>query len=179
MNRRALERLFVHNRFTYTLETIIQAGRARIPLLSVPIRTNHDLRPSRLVKSIPSYVRRSLVTIVRIYMTYQPFQFFAYPGFVFFLGGFLISLRFLFYHVTSEATGHVQSLILAALLMGIGFFLGVIGLIADLISVNRKLLEKIEFNQYQLNVNSKASPAVVTPVNYQRSPILGDISVPN
>ena len=143
MSRDAAMRLNVFNEYTYTLETIIQAGQKGVAIASVPIRINEDLRPSRLVKSIPHYILRSISTIVRIFMTYRPFRFFAIPGFVSFGLGLLISFRFLYFYFTRPSSGHIQSLILAALLLGTGFFLGVIGLLADLVSVNRKLLENI------------------------------------
>ena len=145
ISRNAAMQLNVFNEYTYTLETIIQAGQKGIVTVSVPVRTNKDLRPSRLVKSIPGYISRSIMIIIRIFMTYKPFKFFAIPGVTSFVLGFLIGLRFLYFYFTSGGSGHIQSIILAALLMGIGFFLTVIGLLADLISVNRKLLEKVDW----------------------------------
>src|SRR5262245_37216147 len=150
MSRSAAMQLHVFNEYTYTIETIIQAGQKGMTITSVPIRTNGDLRPSRLVKSIPSYIRRSLLTILRIFVTYRPFQFFAAQGVVVFSAGFLIGLRFLYYFATGDGNGRVQSLILAALLMGIGFSLGVVGLLADLIAVNRQLLEKLDWRMHVL-----------------------------
>lgn len=143
-SRSAAARLNVFNEYTYTLETIIQAGLKNMAVVSVPVRTNKPLRPSRLVRSIPDYLRRSFLTIVRIFMTYQPFRFFALPGVLVFSVGLAIGLRFLYFYLTGQGSGHVQSLILAALLLGSGFFLVVVGLLADLISVNRKLLEKLD-----------------------------------
>jgi glycosyltransferase involved in cell wall biosynthesis len=145
ISRNAAMQLNVFNEYTYTLETIIQAGQKGIVTVSVPVRTNKDLRPSRLVKSIPGYISRSIMIIIRIFMTYKPFKFFAIPGVISFVLGFLIGLRFLYFYFTVGSSGHIQSLILTALLLGMGFFLSVIGLIADLISVNRKLLEKLDW----------------------------------
>jgi len=145
MSRDAAMRLHVFNDYTYTLETIIQAGQKGMIVTSVPIGTNEDLRPSRLVKSIPSYVWRQVMTLLRIFMTYRPFRFFAVPGTLLFSLGVAIGVRFLYFYFTKRGAGHVQSLILAALLVGIGFFLTVIGLLADLISVNRKLLERVDW----------------------------------
>jgi glycosyltransferase involved in cell wall biosynthesis len=153
MSRKAAMQLNVFNEYTYTLETIIQAGQKNMAIVSVPIRTNDDLRPSRLVKSIPSYIRRSILTIVRIFMTYKPFRFFVVPGVVSFTLGFIIGLRFLYFYFSGHGTGHIQSVILAALLMGSGFFLGMTGLLADLISVNRKLLEKIDWRVREMEEN--------------------------
>jgi glycosyltransferase involved in cell wall biosynthesis len=164
MSREAAMRLNVFNDYTYTLETIIQAGQKGMAVAHVPVRTNPDLRPSRLVRSIPSYLRRSLLTIVRIFMTYQPFRFFAVPGAVFFGAGLLVGLRFLYFYFTDEGGGHVQSVILAALFLGLGFFLVVVGLLADLIAVNRQLLEKIDWRVRQLEERLSAkSPREGTP----------------
>jgi len=150
MSRDAAMQLHVFNEYTYTLETIIQAGQKGMVVTSVPIRTNEDLRPSRLFKSIPSYIQRQILTILRVFMTYKPFRFFAVPGVILFSLGMLIGLRFLYFYLTKAGAGHVQSLILAALLMGMGFFLAIVGLLADLISVNRKLLEKVDWRAQKI-----------------------------
>lgn len=143
ISRSAAMQLNVFSEYTYTLETIIQAGQKGMAITSVPIRINGDLRPSRLVRSIPCYIFRSISTIVRITMTYKPFKFFAVPGIISFVCGFMIGLRFLYYYITLGGQGHIQSLILGALLLGNGFFLVVVGMLADLISVNRKLMESL------------------------------------
>jgi glycosyltransferase involved in cell wall biosynthesis len=150
MTRNAAMRLKVFNEYSYTLETIIQAGLKGMAITSIPVRTNVTRRPSRLFRSTPDYVTRQTLTIVRIVMTYRPFAFFAVPGTFLFLGGFLLGVRFLYYYVTVGGAGHVQSLILAALLMGSGFFLAIVGLMADLISVNRKLLEGLDWRLQRL-----------------------------
>ncbi len=145
INREAAMKLQVFNEYTYTVETIIQAGQKGMAITWVPVRTNDRLRPSRLVRSIPSYVRSQVLTMFRIFITYKPFRFFAFLGSLLFLGGFAIGARFLYFYFTGRGGGHVQSLILAALLMGSGFFLAVVGVLADLISVNRKLLERLDW----------------------------------
>jgi glycosyltransferase involved in cell wall biosynthesis len=145
MTRSAAMRLNVFNDYSYTLETIIQAGLKGMAVASVPVGVNAPLRPSRLFRSSSHYLSRQGSVIVRIFMTYRPFRFFAVPGAISFLAGFLIGLRFLYFYITGSGAGHVQSLILAALLMGIGAAFVTIGLIADLISVNRKLLEQLEW----------------------------------
>jgi len=150
MSRDAAMRLNVFNEYTYTLETIIQAGQKGMAIASVPISINEDLRPSRLVRSIPDYIMWSVLTIVRIFMTYRPFRFFAIPGLISFGLGLLIGLRFLYFYFTGPGSGHIQSLILGALLLGAGFFLFIMGLMADLISVNRKLLEKLDYRMRQI-----------------------------
>ena len=144
-SRKAALQMHVFNEFSYTLETIIQAGQKGMAIVDVPIRTNPQMRPSRLVRSIPHYVQKSFLTILRIFMTYQPFTFFAIPGLISFLAGFLLGVRFLYFYFTVGGAGHIQSLIFAAILLGLGSFLVVTGLLADLISVNRKLLERIDW----------------------------------
>jgi glycosyltransferase involved in cell wall biosynthesis len=155
MSRDAAMRLHVFNDYTYTLETIIQAGQKGMVVTSVPIRTNKDLRPSRLVTSIPDYIRHQVLTLLRIFMTYQPFRFFAVPGIALFSLGMLIGLRFLYFYVTRAGAGHIQSLILAALLMGMGSFLTIVGLLADLISVNRQLLERVDWRVQKIEETLK------------------------
>jgi len=145
MTREAAMKLHVFTEYTYTLETLVQAGRHGMAVSSVPIRIHPPTRSSRLMKGIVPYVRRQAVTLLRIGMTYQPFYFFSVPGLLSLLVGFSISLRFLFHYVRGDGSGHVQSLILSALLMGLGFLLIVVALIADLIAVNRKLLEDLDW----------------------------------
>jgi hypothetical protein len=131
--------------YTYTLETIIQAGQKNMAITYVPVRVNDDLRPSRLLKSIPSYIKRSVFTIIRIFVIYRPFRFFATIGAALFGTGFLIGLRFLFYYIQGEGDGRVQSLILASVLLGMGFQAVLIAFIADLLSANRKLMEDVRY----------------------------------
>lgn len=155
MSKKAALELNVFSEYTYTLETIIQAGQKRMAIASVPIRVNGDLRPSRLVKSISSYVRRSILVIGRIFVTYKPFSAFAFCGGLAFLPGLALGIRFLIFFLNGNGDGHVQSLILAALLMGVGFFLYIFGIVADLISVNRKLLEKINVRLQLLEIRTR------------------------
>jgi len=152
ISREAALRLNVLSEYTYTLETIIQAGRAGMAIESVPVRVNGDLRPSRLVRSIPSYVRRSLITIARIFMTYKPLRFFMVPGLVFFGAGVLVGLRFVYFYVIGEGAGHIQSLILTAILLLVGVQLALFGLVAELIGNNRKMLEDIQWRMRKLEV---------------------------
>ncbi len=145
MSRSCAGQLNVFSDYTYTLETIIQAGQKAMAITSVPVRVNREIRPSRLVKSIPAYIMRSAVTVLRIFVVYQPFKFFMAVGSLLLLLGLALGLRFLyFYFVTGTGGGHVQSLILASILLGMGFQTCLIAFIADLLSVNRKLLEQIK-----------------------------------
>ncbi len=143
-SRNAAMQLNVFNEYTYTLETIIQAGQKGMAITSVPIRTNGYLRPSRLVKSIPSYIQRSILTILRIFITYRPLRFFTILGSVPFTLGFLLCVRWLVLFFGDPIRSRAPSLILAAILILIGFQLWMFGLVADLMAVNRKLLEDIQ-----------------------------------
>jgi len=138
-------RLNVFNAYTYTLETIIQAGLSNLTVVSVPVRTNPDLRPSRLVKSIPNYVKRSLVTILRVFVIYRPLTLFLWLSVLLTTIGVALGIRYLAFFIAGDGGGHVQSLILAALCLMLGGLSFMIGLIADLIATNRKLLEQIDF----------------------------------
>ncbi|MGR8979084.1 MAG: glycosyltransferase family 2 protein [Gammaproteobacteria bacterium] len=144
IHREAALRLNVFSNYTYTLETIIQAGHKGIAITSVPIRTNPFLRPSRLMKSTYSYVFRSLLTIGRIFMTYQPLKFFLLIGSIPFLLGFLLGVRWLLLFAIGTTKAHVPSLVLVAILVLMGFMLWILGLMGDLMAVNRNLLEEIQ-----------------------------------
>ena len=145
MTRETAMRLNVFNAYTYTLETIIQAGLSNLAVVSVPVRTNPDLRPSRLVRSIPNYVKRSLVTIIRVFVIYRPLALFMWASTILTLVGLALGARYLGYLFVGHGGGHVQSLILAALCIMLGALSFMIGLVADLIATNRKLMEQIDF----------------------------------
>ena len=150
-SREAALRLNVTNEYTYTLETIIQAGRQKIAMQSVPIRTNPELRKSRLFSSMFGYVKRSMVTIIRSFMLYKPLMFFGTIGILLFLVGFGIGVRFLILWATGHGVGHVQSLILAStfILMGVQTF--IIALLADVIASSRKLIEDVQYHVRKLD----------------------------
>ena len=154
MSRDAAMRLNVFNNYTYTLETIIQAGQKNMAITYVPVRINPDLRPSHLVSNIPQYILKSVSTMGRIFVTYRPLLFFFTLGLLTFLVGLLIGIRFLVFYYSGEGGGHIQSLILSALLIGMGFQVIVLGIVADLIAVNRKLLEKIDWHTQRIEVRS-------------------------
>lgn len=147
ISRNAAQRLMVFNDYTYTLETIIQAGQKNMAITSVPIRVNEDLRPSRLVKSVPSYINRSISTIIRIFVIYRPFQFFGAIGVSLFLIGLLLGSRFLFYYFSGNGEGHIQSVVLSGVFLGIGFQTILVAFLADLMAANRKLLEDVRYFQ--------------------------------
>jgi len=143
--------------YSYTLETLIQAGVRRMAIEHVPIRTNPPTRPSRLMKGIPQFLSHSGATIIRAYATYRPMRVFFGLGLAMFLVGMGISLRFLYFYLTDGGGGHVQSLILAAVLLIIGFQVFLIGLLADLIGANRKILEKILYRLRTLESQTVAN----------------------
>ena len=144
-SREAAMHINVMNNYTYTLETIVQAGRSSWAITSVPVRTNGELRKSRLFHSMGAYVKRSMITIIRAYMMYRPLRFFSVLGLIPFTGGFLIGLRFLIYWLKGSGSGHIQSLIFASTLMLLGFMTFIVGLQADVIANNRKILEDIQY----------------------------------
>lgn len=146
-SREAAMRINVVNDYTYTLETIVQAGRSRMAITSVPIRTNPELRKSRLFHSMWGYVKKSMLTILRAFMWYNPLYCFSVVAAVPTLIGLGIGIRFLVYFFIGQGQGHVQSLILACTLLIMGFITFMIGLVADVIAANRKILED---TQYQI-----------------------------
>lgn len=163
MSRQAASSLNVFNRYTYTLETIIQAGQKNLKIISVPIRVNADMRPSRLVSSVASYVRKSFFVIVRIFIIYQPFRFFMLLGSLIFMMGAAIGMRFVYYYLTSSGAGKIQSLILAAVLLIIGFQTMLLAFLADLLSVNRQLLEELQATQRAQKTLPERHAASVPP----------------
>ena len=141
--REAALRMTIVSEFSYTLESIIQAGKKRMAIAHVPVAVNARTRESRLFDSIFSYIKRSGATIVRIYAMYEPLKVFTYLGLTIFAAGLALALRYAYYVFYSEGFRHTGSLIAAAVLMIVGFMVLVIGLVADLISANRKLLEDL------------------------------------
>ncbi|MGE5473055.1 MAG: glycosyltransferase family 2 protein [Ignavibacteriales bacterium] len=156
-SREAALKLNVVSEYTYTLETIIQAGRKNMAIVSVPVRTNEELRKSRLFKNMYSYIKRSVSTIIRIFIMYKPLKFFVSLGAIIFLLGFIIALKFIYFYLSGHGNGHIQSLILATLLILIGFQTGVIGLQADLISSNRKILEDVQYRVRKIEYDKNKS----------------------
>lgn len=145
LSRDAALRTLVLSNYSYTLETLIQAGARRAAVLSVPIGINPQTRPSRLMRSIPQYIRKSTVTIVRAYAMYQPLRVFVTLGSILIVLGLLPGIRFLYFYFSGNRVGHVQSLILAAVLIIVGFQIVLIGLVADVLASNRKLLEEVVY----------------------------------
>ena len=157
MNREAALRINVISRFTYTLETIIQAGKKNLAITHVPVETNEKLRDSRLFTNIYTYVKRSISTIFRIYTMYEPLKTFLWIGGIIFSVGMIISIRFLYFYLMGNGAGHVQSLIFAAVLFIIGFQTMVMGLMADLIGSNRRLIENMLYRLRKQEVDNNGT----------------------
>lgn len=143
-SREAALQMNVVNEYTYTLEQIVQAGRTKIPIMSVPIRTNEELRPSRLFSSMFGYVKKSMLTIIRAYLMYKPMRFFFALGCIPFVLGVLLGIRFLVFYLNGSGNGNVQSLILCSMLILISVMVWVVGLLADVMAANRKILQEIQ-----------------------------------
>ena len=159
-SREAALQMNVISRFTYTLETIIQAGKKNLAISHVEIRTNKTLRESRLFSSSLAYIKQSVATIARIYTMYEPLKTFSYIGAAIFGLGFLVGLRFLYFYITAGGMGHIQSLILAAVLLIVGFQVFIMGLLADIIGSNRQLIENVlhRVRKMELGDSEKKDP---------------------
>ena len=144
-SRDAALRLNVVNEYTYTLETIIQAGHNKMAMTSVPIRTNAETRPSRLFSSMWRYMKRSATVITRSFVMYSPLRFFSILGTILMLIGTVLGVRFLIYMGMGDGDGHIQSLILTAILLLGGFQTITIGLLGDTIAANRKIMEDMQY----------------------------------
>ncbi len=158
-------RLNVFGDYTYTLETIIQAGRKGIPITCVPVRVNPATRPSRLVRNIPSYVYRSMWSIARVFVLYKPLRFFFLIGALLLLPGVVLGLRFLLNFLAGSGAGHIQSLILAAILIVTAMIVFVAGVLSDLTASNRVLLEEIRMRQLRAEIEQCRRPSTSNPAN--------------
>ena len=167
-SREAALRLNILTNFTYTLETIMQSGEKPITILSVPTRSNPPTRPSRLFTGVGQYLRRQIPTVLRLFWVYQPLKTFTFIAAAFLSVGLILGLRFLYFYIFGTGAGHVQSLILAAVLLIVGFQILILGLVADLLAANRRLMEdtlyrvrKIELMSLsQVNVEATACEVV-------------------
>lgn len=143
-SREAAQKINIFDNYTYTMETIIQAANKGLKIQSVPIRVNDDLRPSRLVKNNLDYIRRSVFTMMRFVIIYRPFRFFMRLALIIFFIGALLSVRFLYFYLTGDGRGHIQSLIFSAILILISIQSLFFAVIADLLAINRKLIEDVQ-----------------------------------
>ena len=149
-SKEAAMALNVFDNYTYTIETVIQSKTKGLHILSVPIRVNDEQRKSRLVKNIFTYIQKNSITILRMFIIYRPFRFFAIFGGVLSLIGLSILARFLYFYFIGQGNGHIQSLIIASILIIIGFQTCIFGIFADLLGINRKLLEDIQIRTKKL-----------------------------
>lgn len=143
-SKEAALKINVFDNYTYTMETLIQAGAKGLKVLSVPVRVNPKLRDSRLVKNIFSYVIKSAKTILRMFIVYRPFRFFILLASIFGVIGILPALRFMYYYMAGSGSGHIQSLIFASIFLITSVLLSIVAVIGDLLSINRRLLEDIQ-----------------------------------
>jgi glycosyltransferase involved in cell wall biosynthesis len=156
LSREMALRTIVLTQYSYTLETLIQAGAGKLRVVNVPIRTNPSTRPSRLMRGIPDYLANSSVTIVRAYTMYRPLRVFTTLGGVMSFIGTLLGVRYVYFILAGQAGGHVQSLILAAILVIVGFQVLLIGLVADLIGFNRRMIEELLYRVRRMEVAEEA-----------------------
>jgi glycosyltransferase involved in cell wall biosynthesis len=157
ISRDAALRTLVLSEYSYTLETLIQAGAKHLVVAYVPVRTNPQTRPSRLMRNIPHFMAASTSTILRAYTMYRPLRVFTAISALMILGGLFWGLRYLYFYLNHQGAGHIQSVILAAVLMIVGFQVFLIGLVADLIGFNRKIIEEILYRIRRVEMDS-ASP---------------------
>lgn len=163
-SRDAALRMNVINDYTYTLETIVQAGREKMAVISVPIRTNPELRESRLFHSMWGYIKKSMLTIIRTYLMYRPLYFFMVIGGLCSTVGIAVFFRFFLFYLGGNGNGHIQSLIFASMMIIIGFQTIVVGLLGDVISANRKILQDVQYHMRKLDydLESQKNPVYET-----------------
>ena len=155
-SREAALRLNVFSRFTYTLETLIQAGKKHLAVAHVPVGVNHQLRESRLFPNLWFYIKRSVSTMVRIYALYEPLKVFSYAGGSMLLVGSALLLRFFYYHFTADgAAGHVQSFLAAMMLIALGIVTILIGVVSDLMAASRHLMEDVQYRLRRMEVERR------------------------
>lgn len=162
-SRDAALRMIVLSEYSYTLETLIQAGTGSLRVAYVPVRTRPEVRPSRLMKSVLEYLAQSALTLLRAYAMYKPMRIFLIAGGIMILAGLVPAARFLYYFFTSDGTGHIQSLIFAAVFLIVGFQVLLIGLLADLIGLNRKILEDLLYRVRKLELSDDEKGGVKSP----------------
>jgi glycosyltransferase involved in cell wall biosynthesis len=152
--RRAALRTIVLGNYSYTLETLIHAGAQKLVVEFVPVETNPQTRPSRLMRNLFHYLAHSTATLIRAYTIYSPLRVFSFFGAVFLMGGLLLGIRYLYFYFNGQGAGHIQSVILAAVLLIVGFQVLLIGLLADLIGSNRRILEEILFRIKRMELDT-------------------------
>lgn len=154
-SRNAAIQMNIFDNYTYTLETIIQAKAKGLVIENVEIDVNPELRKSRLFSNMYIYIRRSIFTMLRMFIVYRPFRFFITVGILFLLAGLIPGVRFVWYFLTGDGQGHIQSLILAAILLLTGVQVSLIAVLSELIAINRKLLEDIQSRVKSVDLQNK------------------------
>jgi glycosyltransferase involved in cell wall biosynthesis len=155
ISREAALRTLVFSNYSYTLETLIQAGAHRTPVEYVPVRTNPHTRPSRLMNNMRNFIGNQTATIMRTYTMYRPLRVFTWLSALMILGGLILGIRYLYFVIQGQGTGHVQSVIMAAVLLIVGFQVFLIGLLADLIGFNRKIMEEVLYRVRKLEIEER------------------------
>ena len=159
MSREAALQINIVSSFSYTVEMIIQAGKKQIAITSVPVDTNAKTRESHLFRSIPQFIFDQLATIIRMYAMFQPLKVFFYLGLLLSVSGGIPIIRFLYFYMSGDGAGHLQSLVLGGVLLMMGFITFMIGLVADLISFNRQLLEmtleRVKILEFRQNASTR------------------------
>ena len=158
LSREGALRTLVLSEYSYTLETLIQAGARKMAVTYVPVAVNAPTRPSRLMRNLSHYLGYSTATILRAYTTYRPLRAFTMGSLLLLLGGFFFGFRYLYFYLNGQGAGHIQSVVLAAILLIVGFQVLLIGLLADLIGSNRKILEEIIFRLRKMELSGKEKP---------------------
>ena len=155
ISREAALRTLVFSNYSYTLETLIQAGAHRTPVEYVPVRTNPQTRPSRLMNNLRHVIGNQTATIMRAYTMYRPLRVFTWLSALLILGGLILGIRYIFFVFQGQGAGHVQSVIMAAVLWIVGFQVFLIGLLADLIGFNRKIMEEVLYRVRKLEIEER------------------------
>lgn len=171
-SRDAALRINVINDYTYTLETIVQAGREKMAIMSVPIRTNPELRQSRLFNSMWGYIKKSMLTIIRAYLMYRPLFFFFMIGSVLFLIGAVFFIRYFIFMIMGNGAGHTQSLIFASTMLITGVQTIIVGLLGDIISANRKILQDVQYHVRKLDYDKEGDK---NDANYDEYEIISEV----
>ncbi len=172
LSRDAAIQTTVLSEYSYTLETLIAAGARRMAVEYVPVGVNPQTRPSRLMRSIPHYIRNSTVTILRSYTMYRPLRVFTILGALLIFLGTIPGIRFLFFYFSGQRVGHIQSLILAAILIIVGFQVLLIGLLADLMGFNRKMIEEVLHRTRKLEIDAARRNASEPPAESELAPFI-------
>jgi len=157
ISREAALRTLVVSNYSFTLETLIQAGAHHTPVESVPVRTNPPTRPSRLMRSLRHFITSQIATILRAYTLYRPLRVFSALSVLMILGGSVLGIRYLYFVLIGQGGGHIQSVILAAVLWIVGFQVFLIGLVADLIGFNRKIMEEVLYRLRKSEVEERSN----------------------